>query len=456
MNDNKNNKDRDDWQKKYLTIAVYAFIVIAAGFAAVLIIRGIFDFFAQKRYSGIFKILTPIIYGFVIAYLLNPLLVFFEQKIFFKLRKKLRYALSLLATYILTAIILTLIILMVVPQAVSSIQQLATMATDLFSPYGNTGGLKIGIYLTNFADSLQDYIDGIGLDLNIKETFNSLVPGLENILNLGQTYITPMFNSLAAILYSTASGIFNIFLGILLSIYLLISKDKFIAQTKKLLFAFFPVNFSYRLVKVMRQTHEIFGSFITGKILDSLIVGIICFICMSVFNIKYAMLISAIIAITNIIPFFGPFLGAIPSLFFLAIIDIWQALWFLIFIFILQQIDGNIIGPKVVGSQIGLSSFWVICAILIMSGFFGLPGVFIGVPIFAVIYVLIKEYAESRLEKKGFPAKTEYYIRDISHFDDIADGGKKSKDNKSSISFAVRKAVKYIADKFAKIKNDKQ
>ena len=264
------------------------------------------------------------------------------------------------------------------------------------------------MFLNDFGKSIQDYADRLGLNIDVVETFNHLA---DNTLNLFSSYIITALNSTISVVYNIFSGVLNIVLGILLSIYLLIGKDKFIAQTKKLFFALFPAKFSYKFMGIMRKTHEIFGGFLTGKILDSLIVGIICFVTMSIFGIRYTALITVIVTVTNIIPFFGPFIGAVPSLFFLAINDIWQALWFLVFIFILQQLDGNFIGPKVLGPKVGLSAFWVIFSIIVMSGFFGLAGIFFGVPVFAVVYVLIKEYAEHRLEKKGFPKDTEHYIK---------------------------------------------
>ncbi|MCL2813933.1 MAG: AI-2E family transporter [Oscillospiraceae bacterium] len=424
-NEGKKDKTEKDRNKKYTLIAIYSFIVIAVSFAAIMIILGIRDFIAQRQYLGFFKILSPVLYGFIFAYLLNPLLMFFLNKVFFKLGKKLKNVFSILATYLFTAILITLLLLMVIPQVIASVQQLTGRATDLLSPYETfenieeTGEIadageidiadsKIGVFLNDLGKSVQDYADSLGLKIDVAETFGRWA---EDTLNLFSSYIITALNGTINIIYGIFAGIFNVVLGILLSIYLLISKDKFIAQTKKLLFALFPTSFAYKFVVIMRKTHEIFGGFITGKILDSLIVGVLCFLVMSIFNIRYTALITVIVTVTNVIPFFGPFIGAIPSLFFLAINDIWQALWFLVFIFILQQVDGNFIGPKVLGPKVGLPAFWVIFSIIVMSGFFGLPGIFFGVPVFAVIYVLIKEYAENRLRAKGFPEETEHYVK---------------------------------------------
>ncbi|GHU35169.1 AI-2E family transporter [Clostridia bacterium] len=433
-----NNSER---HKKYLSIAAYAFLVIVASFAACLLVMNFFSIWSAESFTQIFKVLTPLINGFVIAYLINPLCDFLEKTVLKKLKEKSKKVLSLISAYIIAIAAIILLMLMVIPQVGQSVRQLAGMVSDLFSPYvaeeagsavasdnnpdddlseladlnidkSTLANTKIGVYMTDFAASIQDYIDSLGLDLNIEKTFNDFLVGLaENIADIFTRFISPAISGAAVFVIDTASVVWNIILGLLLSIYLLFNKVRLIAQTKKLVFAILPSGFAYKITKVMRKTHEILGGFITGKILDSLIVGVICFFSMSVFGIRYAVLISFIVAITNVIPFFGPFIGAIPSIFFLAIVDVWQAVWFAVFILILQQVDGNVIGPAVVGKKIGLTGFWVVTAVIVMSGFFGLAGVFIGVPVFALAYALVKEYAESRLERKGFPTKTDDYVR---------------------------------------------
>ena len=417
-------KNKAEWNKKYTLIAIYSFIVIIASFAAIIVILGVRDFFAAQEYLKFFKILTPVTYGFIFAYLLNPLLMFFQNKIFFKLKKKIKSTLSILATYLAAAVVIALFLLMVVPQVIASVRQLTGTATDWLSPYeedeeeggemaeeidiANIANSKIGVFLENLGDSIQNYADGLGLKISVGETFVSIS---DNFLHQMSSYVIAALNGAISVLYSIFSGILNVILGILFSIYLLIGKDKFIAQIKKLLFALLPARFSYKLVGVFRKTNEIFGKFIIGKILDSLIVGVICFVFMSIFNISYAALITVIVTVTNVIPFFGPFIGAIPSLLFLAINDMGEAVWFLVFILVLQQIDGNFIGPKILGPKVGLPAFWVIFSIIVMSGIFGIPGIFFGMPVFAVAYALIKEYAENKLKAKGFPEQTENYIK---------------------------------------------
>jgi len=216
-----------------------------------------------------------------------------------------------------------------------------------------------------------------------------------------------VLNATATMVFATARQIFNILMGIVISFYMLLDKERLIGQTKKFLYAFLPAFLAVRIMGVTRKSHHIVGGFITGKIIESAIIGLICFIFMSVMRWEYPMLISVIVGITNVIPFFGPFIGAIPCFFFLAINDMGQGLWFLVFIFVLQQFDGNYLSPKILGPYVGLSAFWIIFAVLVMNGLFGLFGMFMGVPVFAVVYTLIKERTYTRLREKGMPTRTE-------------------------------------------------
>jgi predicted PurR-regulated permease PerM len=516
----KNKKD-DSQQRNYAIIAIYAFIVIVAAFVAFLIINAVFNFFSEGKYAGIFSIFAPLILAFVIAYLLNPLVLLFEKKVFYKLKNKAKSVCAIILAYAVTSMAITVLAFMVIPQVAESVQQLTAMVTDLFSPYESdeyeesdeftihgtyihesdefnaqnidiengkhdndniemesdiaisaleeaedilsrfgTGDefdhsrfadTKIGVTLYNFADDLQNFIDGLGITVNIKESLNDMVLSFAaNLLSITMNYTSAIFNATTAIVSGIASAVLNIILGTLLSVYLLLNKDKLISQVKKLLFAVFPNNIAYKLIKTTRKIHVIFGGFITGKIVESLIVGVICFVCMVIFRFRYATLISVIVAVTNVVPFFGSIIGGVIGALFLAIVDIRQALWFGLFILVLQQFDGNILGPKILGSKLGMSSFWVIVAVIVMSGFLGLPGIFIGVPVFAVMYVLIKEFAEYRLEKKGFPVETKYYSHNLGTLEENIDNIENSES--FSIFSMAGKIAKNIS---AKLENRK-
>ena len=223
-------------------------------------------------------------------------------------------------------------------------------------------------------------------------------------------YIASKLPELLNFSVSVGSGISNVFIGFVASVYMLSGKERFAAQIKKILFAIFPSRFVNETVSAFSYMHETFGKYFSGQSIDSVVLGIICFILMSLFKMEYALLISMIIMITNFIPFIGPFIGAIPSAFILLMVQPTKVIWFIIMIVVLQQIEGNIIAPKIVGKTTGLSSFWVVFSIIIGGGFFGVTGVILAVPAFSVIYTFAKRFIEGRLRKKNLPSKTTDYI----------------------------------------------
>ena len=202
---------------------------------------------------------------------------------------------------------------------------------------------------------------------------------------------------------------FNFIIGIVISIYVLLGKETFIAQAKKLVYAVFPADRGNVIVATVRKANDIFGGFIIGKILDSVIIGILCFIGLSILQMPYTLLVSVIVGVTNVIPFFGPYIGAIPSAILIMLANPIQGLYFIIFILVLQQVDGNIIGPKILGDSTGLNSFWVVFAILVGGGLFGVAGMIFGVPLFATIYYITRKLTAWVLRKKGLPEETAAY-----------------------------------------------
>ena len=209
---------------------------------------------------------------------------------------------------------------------------------------------------------------------------------------------------------SFAKSLWNFIIGLILSIYIMGMKETFAGQAKKILFAIFKADHAKKLINDIRFVDDTFGGFIVGKLIDSAIIGVICFCAMSILKLPYVVLISVIIGVTNIIPFFGPFLGAVPSAILILMVNPAKVIPFVIFILVLQQFDGNILGPKILGDSTGLNSFWVISAITIFGGWFGVPGMAVGVPTFAVIYALFKRRINVVLEKKGLSSKTSDYM----------------------------------------------
>ena len=393
-----------EWNKKYTTIAIYAFLVIIACIAFFAVLQNLKGFNTYTSY--VFALLIPFIYGFAIAYILNPILRIFDDKLLpliFKarLKPKGRRVISIILTYLMAALILSVLFSFIIPEVVASLSGIVSR----FPEYLKTA--------ENWIVEVFTAVEAWGIDdVNITKVVQTVVKSfdimLENIFSFIQ-------NSLPLLLSTTrqlADGVLNIILGIIISVYLLMSKEKFFAQIKKLLYAILPTKAVERSIYIAHKSHATFSGFINGKLLDSLIIGIICFIGMTLLGMPNVMLISVIVGVTNIIPYFGPFIGAIPGALIILMTQPEKTIWFLVFILLLQQFDGNILGPKILGETTGITAFWVIFAIIVFSGLLGVLGMFIGVPLFAVIYTLSCEYINSRLQKKGLSTDTNDYASD--------------------------------------------
>ncbi|WP_322020517.1 AI-2E family transporter [Clostridium butyricum] len=386
-----------DWNTKYTTIATYTFIVASA---IILFYLGISQIgMLLDKISGVIGILQPFIIGFSIAYILNFILRFFERTIFdFEFMKKLEFkrnskrAIGLLVTYFVSFIVLYLFIKFVLPQLMDSIVGLIN---------------DIPMYISK----TTKFIDDLLLKLNIERQYLDLInENFNRFIDYVIRSVTDLLPILGTLLTSVASKIWNIVLGIIISIYLLSDKEKFCALSKKITYAVFPKAVAEKSIEITHRSNSTFGKFLVGKILDSVIIGILTFFILTVSKMPYAILISVIVGITNIIPFFGPFIGAIPSFIIILFVSPVKALWFLVIILVIQQIDGNIIGPKILGDSIGVSAFWILFAILVAGKFLGLVGMIIGVPLFAVVYSLLKEIVEGQLKKKGLHIETKDYL----------------------------------------------
>lgn len=386
-----------EFDKKYFSVAVYAFLVIAASvlfFAAVMNFSDIWAFICK-----IAGIMTPFFYGFALAYLINPVLHFFEDKVLVKLsggkmKPKLRRGVGILLAYILVFALISIFLWVVIPQVGASVYGIVKNVPDLIT--------NADKYVSETLGSLKR----IELPSEISGKITSII---EELL----IAITELLkNIVPQIIYTTkqiTSAVVNTIVGIIISVYLLFSKEKFFAQIKKTLSAFLPADKVKHMTELAHSSHNIFSGFISGKILDSLIIGIICFIGTSIFNMPYAMLISVIVGVTNVIPYFGPFIGAIPSIVLIMFVDPLTALGFAVFILVLQQFDGNILGPKILGDSTGISAFWVIFSVMLFGGLYGFLGMFLGVPVFAVFYAVIRANVEYRLKNKGLSENTHDY-----------------------------------------------
>lgn len=390
--------------KKYNTITKYVIFIIVI---TLLMILTIFKFNTLlSLLSKFFKVLTPIIWGLVIAYLLNPIMKLFEKLIkryIFRKKKhpKATRRISVFLTAIITISVITYLIYMIVPELSDSLGAIPS---------------KIKPGIKNFQDWANDFLKSYpSINQFIDEQLTSLDNYADKIGNSITSVVGTYFPQVSKGIINVLLSLKNFVLGFIVSIYLLLSKETLIAQTKKTFFAIFSKKTCERSLILYHNSNKMFSGFIIGKIIDSIIIGILAFVIMSILNMPYIVLISVIIGVTNIIPFFGPFIGAIPSAFLILIDSPKKLLTFIIFIILLQQFDGNILGPRILGNSTGLPAFWVLFAIFIGGGLFGFPGMLLGVPTFAVIYAVFRTYVETKLKYKKLPISTNDYKGDVSH-----------------------------------------
>ena len=360
-----------------------------AGFGAISL--SILFFFLIYRFQGfgdaiskLTGILMPFIYGAVIAYLLKPVCNCVENFLRRLLPEKMGTAANMLAVTIsllFGILVVYALIMMIVPQLITSVTTLYYTARNNLNDFVDwashqeiiASNQKLLDFIETSYDNLQDTLD------NIVRT--KLVPSMQSLLS-----------GAALGVMSFVTFLKNIVIGLIVSVYLLASRKKFGQQGKLILYSLVKPSWANLIMEEIRYADRMFGGFINGKILDSAIIGVLCYIACLIFKFPSALLVSVIIGVTNVIPFFGPFIGAIPATLLILIQNPIKALWFVLFVLVLQQVDGNIIGPKILGNTTGLSSFWVLFAILLFGGLWGFVGMIIGVPLFAVIYDVLKKF----------------------------------------------------------------
>ncbi len=380
--------------------------------AFLVIICSIIVFFAVYRFDTVQKIvnvctaiLAPFIYGLVMAYLLCPVYNFTVRNTYSLLNRGKRgfskaltvsKGIGTIIALITLFVVISGILWMIIPGLVESI-------------------MKIIDILPASMESLKEWLN---LKLQDNPQAEAVIYGwINNFTDNAVAFVTetvlPEYSSIATSLSEGLIGILNalknIFVAVIICAYFLNIKDTFAAQSKKIIVAVFKEDTAEEILNGATFTNKTFGGFINGKIIDSLIIGIICFVVMTAFDWEYSLLISCIIGITNVIPFFGPFIGAIPSALLILMVDPRQCVYFLIFILILQQFDGNILGPKILGDSTGLSSFWVLFAVLVGGGLFGFIGMVIGIPIFAILYAYTSRAINRKLESRGYSTNISDY-----------------------------------------------
>ena len=334
-------------------------------------------------YKQVVSLMTPFIIGFAFAFLLNKPMMFIEEKLFGGLdwKSSTKRNVSAVIALIFGLIVVTVVIGMLVPQLFDSIMTLLNALPD---------------YIEHTEEIVVDFFTTNGINSDIITSFaekNDLIGKATNI-------VTNLIPQVVDYTYQIGSAILDLLLGIVSALYMLMDKDRLLRYCKKINYALFPINVSSYLHRLALSSCDIFNNFIIGKAIDSIIIGILCYIGTVVFKFPYGILVSVFIGITNMIPVFGPFIGGIPGTLIMFMIDPWLALWFALFVFALQQFDGNFLGPLILGDKLGIPTIGILFSVCIGGGLFGVAGMFIGVPCFAVIYQAIREYINIRLEKK--------------------------------------------------------
>lgn len=370
------------WSKKPETMLDW-FCVVAACIAFYLLLNNL-NYFV----GGIGKfinILSPFAGGVVIAYILDPVVKLFYHKLF-KEKKGIRW-LAILLAYLVAILLIVLLAWLVIPQIVNSIAMLFT---------------NFPSYIQGIQDVLTMIQDRFGVDLS---QATKMLDDSEAMVKEVYSLASSAMPQIVASIGSVASNFVSTFTSLAASIYMLADKDHLLHQLRTLAHAFLPEKVAENTLRICHYANVNFTGFFVGKIIDSAIIGVITFVAMTILRLDFAVLISVFIGITNIIPVFGPFIGAIPSVFILLLIDPLQAVIFCVLILIIQQLDGNFIGPKILGSSIGISALWILFSIVVGGDLFGIVGMVVGVPVFATLYGLAQEFVHYLLDRRGIDSE---------------------------------------------------
>ncbi len=404
------------WDKKYLHWGVTAFCVIACAilFYMALSYLGLLG----RGLKSLARILSPFIWGLVIAYLLNPLVKILQKRVFGPLSRKLfaksrrsagqglARGLSVFFSEVFMLAIITGLFFLIIPQLYSSIETIIVNSPAYIETMTNW----ITRMLTDFPE-VRSYVTQLLGNINndlMSWLQTTVLPGLGSLLSNVGTGVKYVLRA-----------VYNLVIGLIVSVYVLSDIETFGANAKRMLYSLLTPEAAKKVLDGLEFTDRTFVSFLNGKLLDSAIVGLICYIVCAILNMPYALLVSVMVGVTNIIPFFGPFIGAIPSAIIILMVSPVKCLIFIIFVVILQQVDGNIIGPKILGSTVGINGFWVMFSIILGAGLFSFWGMLLGVPVFVVIYTVINNGIDKKLRRSDLPHTTDDF-RDIDYIDPVS------------------------------------
>lgn len=396
----------------YFKWGVTAFLVIAASMVFLALLLDGSTFLATV--GNVLDILSPITWGLVIAYLLWPLVKLMEKRVFNPLLKKIfpkrriaraSRALSIAVSIVIALFLITMLLYLIIPQIYTSIESIVLSAPEYY--------VTVSDWITEF---LKDYPQAEQILLEVTGSASQSLTDWASSIVL--PYLSEIITNLSTGLYSVLRTILDILIGFVVACYVLGNVESFSAKCKKVLYSIFSVENTDNVLAAVRFTDRAFNGFIIGKIIDSAIIGVICYIVCSILNMPYTVLVSVIVGVTNIIPVFGPFFGGVPTALIILLVSPTKALIYIIFIIVLQQIDGNIIGPKILGNTVGVSGFWIMFAILLGGGLFGVVGMVLAVPMFAVVYSGVGLLIRKRLKDRGLRTETADYIH-ISGIDPV-------------------------------------
>ncbi len=399
-------------RSKLFRVGLTAFAVVACSIVFSVVFSNLDGFFAVI--NDFIAIISSVIYGFIFAYLMNPVMKPVESLVTRALlrrdrsertAKKAGHAIGVIVAVLVFLALVYAFFALILPQIIVSIKALTTDE-------------KLASFRNTIDGWIRSILEGSKAEgwyaKNSEKIFDKITLWLKNAVTN-----TKFLKYIGTQAYTVTKGVINMLLGIVVAVYMLISKEKLIAQVKKTVVALFKPKRADRIMEIGRKTNEIFFGFIIGTLIDSLIVGVLCYVGMVIFRMPYAVLISVLIAVTNVIPFFGPLIGLIPSALLILIEDPLQAFYFTIFILAMQQVDGNYIAPRILGKTMGISDFWILISITVFGGLFGFAGLLLGVPAFGVLYMLAAEAVNRSLRKKNQPLDTDLYL-DIQSVEDLA------------------------------------
>lgn len=396
-------RGRTSWLKQQFGKSIAIFLAVAACIILYFLLLRV------EQVTGVvakfISVSKPVIYGLAIAYLLNPIvksvdkrMIPFLEKTFPRFQKKeeLSRAVGILLSLVFLMAVVVALLNMMIPELYKSIRDMI---------------MNVPNQMDKMVNSLSEMnVSGSALG-NLLETFmTEATDFLQNWLRTDlMTRVNDVMSGLTVGVITVLKEIMNALIGLIVSAYVLFGKEKFSQQCKKITYALFRPSSANMILHLTIKSNQIFGGFIIGKIIDSAIIGVLCFIGLSILNMPYTLLVSVIVGVTNVIPFFGPYIGAVPSALLILLTDPKMGIYFILFILALQQFDGNVLGPKILGDSTGLSAFWVVFSILVGGGLFGVPGMILGVPTFAVIYYIVNMLINNKLEKRRLPTDTSSY-----------------------------------------------